>query len=401
MASNFTNATTYSVSSNLEIAHSYHFVNHVFDTEVANLADLYKPYKRCLAIVDHSVYKLYGYHIKKYFKVHEIEATIQPAHITEDEKSLEALQEVCSWITDFNILRREPVLVIGGGLVTDVVGFACAIYRRTTRYIRIPTSLIGLIDASVSNRVAVNWRGMKNRLGGYHEPLHTLIDPTFLRTLPVAEVRNGIAEILKISSCTHIATFEALEQCGHTFIETHFGQLREVDQELVEAAETVIRQTIQSVLEVEVPNSREQSLDRVMYFGHTWSPVLELAVSPPLLHGHAVSVDMCFSANLANQRGLLANDQYMRFLRVFSALGLAMDHPAFTLELMKKGTDATIATRGGKLRAPVPTGTLGSHAILQMVDYDELETTWANHKKVMEKLPRNGLGLEMDIAVRA
>ena len=68
-----------------------------------------------------------------------------------------------------------------------------------------------------------------------------------------------------------------------------------------------------------------------MYFGHTWSPVLELAVSPPLLHGHAISVDMCFSATLANQQGLLPNVQYMRFLNVFSKRGLALDHPAFTL----------------------------------------------------------------------
>ena len=122
MASSFTHATTYSVSSYIEIAHSYHFVNHVFDTEVANLADPYKPYRLCLAIVDHSIYDLYGYDIKKCFKAHEIEATIRSAYITEVKKSLEALQQVCSWITEFNILRREPVLVIGGGLVTDGVG---------------------------------------------------------------------------------------------------------------------------------------------------------------------------------------------------------------------------------------------------------------------------------------
>ena len=125
------------------------------------------------------------------------------------------------------------------------------------------------------------------------------------------------------------------------------------------------RPAIQPVLEVEIPDSREQCLDRVMYFGHTWSPVLELAVSPQLLHGHAISVDMCFSATLANQQGLSPNVQYVRFLDVFSKLDLALDHPAFTLDLMKKGSHATIATRDGKLRAPVPTGTLGSHAILQ------------------------------------
>lgn len=137
-----------------------------------------------------------------------------------------------------------------------------------------------------------------------------------------------------------------------------------------------------------------------MYFGHTWSPVLELAVSPPLLHGHAISVDMCFSATLAHHLGLLAFDQYDRFLRVFSTLGLALDHPVFTLKLMKQATDATIATRDGRLRAPVPTGKLGSHEILPMVDEEVLTKTWEEHKSAMERWPRKGLGLDMDIAIR-
>lgn len=105
-----------------------------------------------------------------------------------------------------------------------------------------PTTLIGLIDASVSNRVAVNWNGLKNRLGSYHEPLHTIIDPTFLKTLPEAEVRNGIAEILKISSCTHIVTFEALERYGMSLIERRFGHIDGDNGELAGTADTVIRQ---------------------------------------------------------------------------------------------------------------------------------------------------------------
>ena len=137
-----------------------------------------------------------------------------------------------------------------------------------------------------------------------------------------------------------------------------------------------------------------------MYFGHTWSPVLELAVSPPLLHGHAISVDMCFSATLAHHIGLLPSNQYYRFLRVFSTLGLALDHPAFTLQLMKKATNATIATRDGRLRAPVPTGGLGSHEILQMMDEGILTKVWEEHKRAMEGWPRKGLGLDMDIAIR-
>ncbi len=104
---------------------------------------------------------------------------------------------------------------------------------------------------------------------------------------------------------------------------------------------------IQSVLDVEIPNSREQSLDRVMYFGHTWSPVLELAVVPELMHGHAISIDMSFSASLAYVHGHMSLACYHRFVGAFSSLGLAIDHPAFTLDLLKRATTSTTATRDG------------------------------------------------------
>ena len=122
MTVNFTNASTYSVSSTIEISHSYHFVKNVFDANVPNLAKLYEPWGRCLAIVDNYVFEIYGDHMKAYFKAHKVAATIQPVNTTEDSKNVDSLVEICGWITEFNKIRREPVLVIGGGLVTDVVG---------------------------------------------------------------------------------------------------------------------------------------------------------------------------------------------------------------------------------------------------------------------------------------
>lgn len=110
-----------------------------------------------------------------------------------------------------------------------------------------------------------------------------------------------------------------------------------------------------------------------MYFGHTWSPVLELAVSPPLLHCHAISVDIYFSLALANYLGLLREDQYDRFLGVFSRLGLAMDGLAFKLELINRGTEYIIATSDDRLRAPVPRDNFGTLKILQLVDEMGLE----------------------------
>ena len=104
------------------------------------------------------------------------------------------------------------------------VRFACSIYRRNTSYIRVPTTLIGLIDASVSIKVAVNYGKYKNRLGAYHAPIHTFLDFTFLRTLPVAQIRNGFAELIKISICSHLSTFDLLDVHCEELIETRFGR---------------------------------------------------------------------------------------------------------------------------------------------------------------------------------
>ena len=155
------------------------------------------------------------------------------------------------------------------------------------------------------------------------------------------------------------------------------------------------------MLEVEVPNAREEDLNRVMFFGHTWSPVLELATKPHLLHGHAISVDMCYSITLAQIMGRIDETHGHEFLKVFSDLGLALDHPVFTEELMLKATVSTIGTRDGKLRAPIPTGELGTYEILAEVPEKTLKEAWAAHKLRVKHFPRTGLGIDPDTAVRS
>ena len=102
-----------------------------------------------------------------------------------------------------------------------------------------PTTVIGLIDASVSIKVAVNYGNYKNRLGAYHAPIHTFLDFTFLRTLPVAQVRNGFAELIKISSCAHLQVFDLLDKYCEQLIDTKFGRADNAPEEVRKAADIV------------------------------------------------------------------------------------------------------------------------------------------------------------------
>jgi 3-dehydroquinate synthase len=157
--------------------------------------------------------------------------------------------------------------------------FACAAYRRNTNFIRIPTTVIGLIDASVSIKVAVNYGNYKNRLGAYHAPMHTFLDFDFLKTLPEAQVRNGFAELIKISSCADLWTFKLLDGFCEQLIRTHFGRVNNATAEVKRAADQINRVAIFEMLKLEAPNLHEIRLDRIIAYGHTWSPLHEVSSS--------------------------------------------------------------------------------------------------------------------------
>lgn len=271
--------------------------------------------------------------------------------------------------------------------------FACAAYRRTTNYIRVPTTVIGLIDASVSIKVAVNHGNHKNRLGAYHAPMHTFLDFTFLRTLPEAQVRNGFAELIKISTCADLRTFDLLDAHCEDLIRLKFGRADGATPELKTAADEINRRGIHVMLQLETPNLHELMLDRVIAFGHTWSPTLELAPKVPLRHGHAISVDMAYSTTLALMKGTIDEKQHKRILNLFSRAGLSMDHPLLTPELLQEGTDAILKTRDGILRAAVPSP-IGSCVFLNDVTKEEMDKALQKHKEFCKQYPRQGEGID-------
>ncbi|HEY9750208.1 MAG TPA: sedoheptulose 7-phosphate cyclase, partial [Allocoleopsis sp.] len=312
--------------------------------------------------------------------------------IEEPDKTLETFATIVDAFCRFNLLRKEPVLVIGGGLVLDVTGFACAAYRRSTNYIRIPTSLIGLIDAGIAIKVAVNHGKLKNRLGAYHAPKEIFLDFSFLRTLPVDQIRNGMAELVKIAVVSNAEVFDLLDCHGEELLQSHFGYL-EGDEFLQEIGHRVNYESIKTMLELEVSNLHELMLDRVIAYGHTWSPTLELAPEPPLLHGHAVNIDMALSATIAAQRQYITTRERDRILGLMSRLGLSLDHPMLDSELLWQATQSISLTRDGLLRAAMPRP-IGTCHFVNDLTREELDAALQEHKHLCAAYPRAGAGID-------
>ena len=366
------------------------YVDGAFAVGNTEIADSYRRFGRCLMVVDETVLGLYGDRIHQYFDHHGIELTVFGVQIRETEKSLATMERIVAAFTEFGLVRTEPVLVVGGGLTTDVAGFACATYRRGTNYIRVPTTLIGLIDASVAIKVAVNHGQAKNRLGAFHASQQVILDFSFLATLPTDQVRNGMAELVKIATVANSAIFDDLEKYGEDLLATRFGYL-EGSPELREIAHRVTYDAIATMLTLEVPNLHELDLDRVIAYGHTWSPTLALAPARPLFHGQAISVDMAFSATLAAQRGYLSAAARDRVHGVLSRLGLSIDSPYLTPALIEKATESITQTRDGLLRAAVPRP-IGTCYFLSDLTSGEAEQTLTVHRDLSREYPRGGEG---------
>lgn len=384
--------TTFRVEAYEKIDYTLEYVAGVFDEANSDLADAFRDQGRVLMVVDENVLRLHGAAAEAYFAAHDIDLTVVPVRIAETAKTLRTLEQIVDAFAEFGLNRKERVLVVGGGLTTDVAGFACASYKRSTDYVRIPTTLIGLIDASVSIKVGANHGKHKNRLGAYHASKQVFLDFSLLRTLPIDQVRNGIAEIIKIAVVSNLGIFESLEKYADDLLHTAFGHA-EGSEHLREVADKVTYDAIRTMLELEVPNLHELDLDRVIAYGHTWSPTLELTPDPPLFHGHAISVDMAFSATLAEQLGHITVTERDRVHGLFSSVGLAIDSPYFTPELIERATPSIMQTRDGLLRAAVPKP-IGTCHFVNDLTVADLVRVLAEHKKICAGYPRGGEGVD-------
>lgn len=167
--------------------------------QVEDIKKSSKPLKR-FVVVDQEVYKIYGAKITEYFEAHNVLHKILALPTTEENKSMEMALKILEEVNNFSLdRRREPIIAIGGGVCLDIVGLAASLYRRRTPYIRVPTTLLSYIDASVGAKTGVNFANCKNKLGAYIPPAAAFLDLSFIKTVPRRHISNGLAEMLKVS----------------------------------------------------------------------------------------------------------------------------------------------------------------------------------------------------------
>lgn len=298
------------------------------------------------------------------------DATVVPVDCPEGKKDMVNLMFILSQIENFNLLRRnEPIIAIGGGVLMDMVGFAASIFRRGVPYIKVPTTLLGMVDAGLGAKTSINHFGRRNRLGSYFPPVLTIVDKQFLSTLDKQEIIYAMGEIVKIATIKDEQLFYSLVGSLEKCLDANFNCLE---------ADYIIRASIDGMMAELVPNLWEKDLKRVVDFGHTFSPIPEMKSLedhnvPSLSHGEAVALDVVFSSRLSMMRGMLSEVEYERVVSITRRSGLRTEHPYFNdpYLLWDSLLDAT-RHRNGSQNTPVPT-CIGEATFLQDITLEEIK----------------------------
>jgi 3-dehydroquinate synthetase len=348
---------------------------HTIEYEIVNSPDLFSlknlallsggrvENARRFVVIDSNVQKHYESEICNYFASHQIEVRVVPFPGGEEYKTLESYLSIAKALDDFPIHRRdEPVIAIGGGVLTDVVGFVASSYRRGLPYIKVPTTLMGYVDASIGIKTGINFNNNKNRLGAFIPPLKVLLDRSLLKTLPHRHILNGTCEIIKLAVIKDAELFYLLEEQGVKSVEAHYQN---------EAGRVILDRAINGMIEELEDNLLEEELARKVDFGHTFSYGLETKPETQLLHGEAVLLDVVLSTMIALGRKLISENEADRLFQLINNLGISLDISVLEINLLWQTLQERVYHRNGLQRAPLPNG-IGNCVFVNDVRLEEI-----------------------------
>ena len=230
---------------------------------------------------------------------HRVFITDNGEHI----KTMGAAEELCREFAQWGLTRRDAVVAVGGGAVTDLAGFAAAVYHRGIRVLYVATTLLGQIDASVGGKTGVNLPEGKNLVGAFWQPSAVLCDTEALDTLPPEEMRSGLGEMAKY----------------HFIADANLHSL---------ALPERIARCVAIKAEVVAADERESGRRAVLNYGHTLAHALEAHGGYDLPHGEAVGVGLIYAAELAHRTGRIDTGRVEEHRRVVGGYDLPTSLPA-------------------------------------------------------------------------
>ncbi len=233
----------------------------------------------------------------------------------DENKNLETLTTIWNDLLENGADRKSLLINLGGGVITDIGGFAAVTFKRGMSFVHVPTSLLGMVDAAIGGKNGINFKTYKNQIGTIVQPDHIYIIPEFLKTLDKNEFLSGFAEMLKHGLISGEAYWNELIDYS----------LTKTDQNLPE----LIKKSVLIKDKVITEDPYEKGLRKILNFGHTLGHAIETYVNyerkQHLTHGHAVATGMVLAAYLSTQLTGLSSDKSLQIRDILNSIYLKIE----------------------------------------------------------------------------
>lgn len=242
----------------------------------------------------------------------------------EDNKNIHTCIQLWEALTELGADRKSVMINIGGGVLTDLGGFVALTFKRGMDFINVPTTLLSMVDASVGGKTGIDLGVLKNQIGIISNPKAVLVDTRFLETLPIEQMRSGLAEMLKHGLIADRA---------------YWNEFAGLEQLTLDDLGDLIHRSVEIKNEVVTQDPLEKGLRKILNFGHTLghaieSYFLESEDKDALLHGEAIAIGMILESYIAKETGLLSETEYREIKEVISSLYAPVNFSAKDIEIV-------------------------------------------------------------------
>lgn len=236
----------------------------------------------------------------------------------EEYKSLATAEEILNQLFNSKLDRKSTLIALGGGVISDIVGFVASIYQRGIDFVNIPTTLLACVDAAVGGKTGVNNSFGKNLIGTFKQPKAVYCESSFLKTLPQRELSAGMAEFIKMALSFDEKSLEFIENLGGKDFFQNFDD---------ETYKQIIAKSVALKADVVSKDEKENNLRMLLNYGHTFAHIIENQTAyKGFLHGEAVAIGMNMANRLALNLGLLKEDEVKKAQRLLSKFKLPTNY---------------------------------------------------------------------------
>ena len=295
---------------------------------------------RAVLVTNETVAPLYLGRVAAMLERHAVRVDTVVLPDGEQYKNWQTLEKIYDTLVDTRAERTTPLIALGGGVIGDMTGFAAATWQRGAPFVQLPTTLLAQVESSVGGKTAINHPRGKNMIGAFHQPRAVLIDTDTLATLPLRELRAGLAEVIKYGLIRDAAFFD--------WLEGHMEALLALEPGPVAFA---IERCCRNKAEVVAADETERGERALLNLGHTFGHAIETGTGyVGWLHGEAVAVGMLMAAEVSLRLGWLDEDALARIEGLLIRAGLPVQGPGLPVDEMLHWMAGDKKVSGGRLR---------------------------------------------------